>query len=241
MAMNETIEIHRAADRFSTELDWLQARHSFSFGSHYNPGNVGHGLLIVSNEDRIAPGGGFGPHPHADMEIVTWVLQGALEHQDSKGNHGVLRPGLAQRMSAGSGITHAETNASTTEPVHLVQMWVVPDSTGIEPSYEDRDFSEDLTARGLIAVASGQGHGGAMPICQRGAVMWVGRLVDNETVEIPDAPFVHLFVAKGTLELNSSIFEQGDAARLVQAGTQLVTSVGESEVIIWETQQEANR
>ena len=239
--MNETIDIRRAPDRFATELGWLKARHSFSFGPHLDPLNVSHGLLIVSNDDWISPGGGFGSHSHADMEIVTWVLQGALEHWDSNENRGVLRPGLAQRMSAGSGITHSEVNASKTDPVHLVQMWVVPDTLGVASTYEDRDFSEALTEGGLVAVASGQGHQGAMPIHQQGAVMWVGRFMEGAGTALPVAPFVHLFVAKGSVELGGVILEEGDAARLTHAGALKVTSRGDSEIIIWESQQKATR
>ena len=239
--MTETIDIRRATDRFATELGWLKARHSFSFGTHFDPLNVSHGLLIVSNDDWISPGGGFGSHSHADMEIVTWVLQGALEHWDSNENRGVLRPGLAQRMSAGSGITHSEVNASKAAPVHLVQMWVVPDTLGIAPSYEDQDFSETLAGGELVAVASGQGHKGALPIHQQGAVMWVGRLVEGAGAVLPAAPFVHLFIAKGSVELDTVILEEGDAVRLTHAGALKVTSQGDSEIIIWESQQKATR
>lgn len=237
--MNESIDIRWATNRFATELSWLKARHSFSFGSHFDPLNVSHGQLIVLNEDWISPGGGFGRHSHADMEIVTWVLQGALEHWDSKGNSGVLRPGLAQRMSAGSGITHSEMNASETEPVHLLQMWVVPDAVGLEPSYEDMDFSTKLATGELVAIASGQGHEGAMPIHQQGAVMWACLPVEGQQVRIPEAPFVHVFVARGVVELNGLTLKQGDAARLTQAGQQGLLCVEDSEVIFWESQESA--
>ena len=126
-----TLTVQRAADRFLTDIDWLDSKHSFNFGGHYREGDGGHGLLLVNNDDTVAPGGGFGTHGHRDMEIVTWVLSGKLEHHDSEGNHGVLYPGLAQRMSAGSGIRHSEMNASDTEPVHFVQMWVLPDTSGV--------------------------------------------------------------------------------------------------------------
>ena len=125
-----TIAVQRASDRFHTDIDWLDSKHSFNFGSHYREGDGGHGLLLVNNDDRVAAGGGFGTHGHRDMEIVTWVLSGTLEHHDSEGNKGVLYPGLAQRMSAGRGIRHSEMNASDTEPVHFVQMWVLPDTSG---------------------------------------------------------------------------------------------------------------
>src|SRR4051795_140881 len=152
---------HRTADsRFHTDIGWLDSWHSFSFGEHYDPRNTAHGLLIVSNDDRVAPAGGFGTHGHRDMEIVTWVLDGELEHRDSIGTVGVIYPGLAQRMSAGSGITHSEVNASRTADVHLVQMWVLPDTSGIEPGYEQLDVNDALARGGLVPVASGEGHDG---------------------------------------------------------------------------------
>ncbi len=128
--MPAAMEIRRAADRAVTRTSWLQSRHSFSFADHYDPDNTHHGLLLVNNDDLVQPAAGFDTHPHRDMEIVTWVLQGALAHQDSTGNRGVIYPGLAQRMSAGSGILHSEKNESVTEPVHFVQMWVIPDEAG---------------------------------------------------------------------------------------------------------------
>ena len=121
--MAATVDVRRAADRSVTKTSWLNSRHSFSFGDHYDPGNTHHGLLLVNNEDIVAPGSGFAAHPHRNMEIVTWVLKGSLAHQASAGNHGMIYPGLAQRMSAGSGILHSEKNDSSTEPVHFVQMW----------------------------------------------------------------------------------------------------------------------
>ncbi|MEX1007138.1 MAG: pirin family protein, partial [Acidimicrobiia bacterium] len=149
------VDVRRAADRFHTQIDWLDSRHSFSFGSHYDPANTHHGLLLVNNDDVIRGGGGFSTHSHADMEIVTWVLDGKLEHRDSTGTVGVIYAGLAQRMSAGSGISHSEMNASATADVHLVQMWVRPDTKGIEPGYEQHDVSEALTSGNLVTVASG--------------------------------------------------------------------------------------
>src|SRR4051794_28760820 len=158
------IDIRRAADRFHTDIGWLDSHHSFSFSNHYDPDNVGHGLLIVNNDDTVEAGTGFGTHPHRDMEIVTWVLSGELEHRDSEGNHGVIYPGLAQRMSAGSGIRHSEMNASATVDVHFVQMWVLPDTTGIAPGYEQRDVNEAIDSGALVPIASGKGHEGAVAI-----------------------------------------------------------------------------
>ncbi|MFI5047455.1 MAG: pirin family protein, partial [Acidimicrobiia bacterium] len=170
------VDVRRAGERFHTQLDWLDSWHSFSFGQHHDPRNTHHGLLLVSNDDVVRAGRGFGTHPHRDMEIVTWVLDGALEHRDSTGTVGVIYPGLAQRMSAGSGITHSEMNASATADVHLVQMWVLPDTEGIAPGYEQRDVNDLLAGGGLVPVASGQGHEGAITIHQRDAVLWAARL-----------------------------------------------------------------
>lgn len=239
-----TIDIRPADSRPHTDIGWLDSRHSFSFGSHYDPANTGHGLLIVSNDDRVAAGGGFGTHAHRDMEIVTWVLSGELEHRDSAGNHGVLYPGLAQRMSAGSGIRHSEMNASATEPVHFVQMWVPPHEAGVTPGYEQRDLNEELDAGGLVAVASGRdGHDRAIRIHQRGAAMHVARLEAGDSVTMPDAPYVHLFVARGSVRLEGQDGDlgDGDAVRLTNAGPLGVHADRASEIIVWESDAAANR
>jgi len=192
-------------------------------------------LLLVNNDDVVHGGGGFSTHGHRDMEIVTWVLDGELEHRDSIGTHGVIYPGLAQRMSAGSGIRHSEMNHSTTEPVHFVQMWVVPDTAGIEPGYEQLDVNDGLAGGGLVAVASGRGHEGAIRIHQKGAVMWVGRLSDGETVTLPDAPYVHVFAARGDVRFGDTTLREGDAARLTNAGPLQLVADGDAEVIVWES------
>src|SRR3954453_15760984 len=146
-----TYDVRRSADRPATKIDWLDSKHSFSFGGHYDPANTHFGLLLVSNDDVVAPGSGFETHPHRDMEIVTWVLDGALVHQDSTGHNGVIYPGLAQRMSAGRGILHSEKNSSWKlagdvhkEPVHFVQMWVVPDEDNIAPGYKQLEIDHEL-------------------------------------------------------------------------------------------------
>lgn len=228
------VDVRRSSDRFTTRLGWLESFHSFSFGHHHDPANVGHGLLIVSNDDHVAPGGGFGQHGHRDMEIVTWVLAGALEHRDSAGNHGIIQPGEAQRMSAGTGILHSEMNASDTEPVHFLQMWVPPDRVGIEPGYEQRPVAVEPGA-GLVAVASGQGHDGAVQIHQAHAVMWAVELEPGETVLLPDAPYVHAFVCRGRCTLDADELGAGDAARLTEAGRLSMTAVEPSHIVVWET------
>lgn len=235
--MNSTLDIRRADQRPHTKIGWLDSHHSFSFGGHYDPSNTHHGLLLVSNDDRVAAGTGFSTHPHQDMEIVTWVLSGRLEHKDSEGNHGELYPGLAQRMSAGRGIWHSEMNPSSTEPVHFIQMWVPPDTERIDPGYEQLDINTDLDKGGLQPIASGQGHDAAIAIRQRDAVLWGGRLQPGETVSVPDGRHAHLFVAVGDAALEGAgALAEGDAVRLSGAGSPALTAgPAGAEVLIWVT------
>ena len=232
-----TIDIRLAAERFHTNIDWLDSWHSFSFGPHHDPANTNHGLLLVNNDDRVAPGGGFPPHSHRDMEIVTWVLSGALAHQDTTGTDGVIRPGVAQRMSAGRGITHSEMNASDEEEVHFVQMWVTPDVEGVEPSYQQEDVSTALERGGLVPVASGSHPDAAIRIHQQAATLWVGRLGPGELATVPDSPYAHLFVARGSVDLDGAgQLDEGDAARLTAAGELGLAAASEwAEVLIWQT------
>lgn len=232
------IDVRRAADRFETSIGWLKSNHSFSFGHHYDQDNTHHGLLLVSNDDIVDPKTGFDTHPHRDMEIVTWVLDGELEHKDSVGNSDLIYPGLAQRMSAGRGIWHSEKNPSQTKPVHLVQMWVFPDTESVNPSYEQLDINSELAKGGLVPIASGQGHNAAISIRQKNAVLWGGRLKAGETVKVPDAPHAHVYVAKGGGTLSGAgELKQGDAVRLTGAGSPSFTanSGTGSELLIWAT------
>ena len=231
-----SIDIRRSSDRFVTEIDWLDSRHSFSFGGHYDPKNTHFGLLLVSNHDVIQPETGFSTHPHREMEIVTWVLGGELEHKDSEGHRGLIHPGLAQRMSAGTGIWHSEINATKDGPVKLVQMWVVPDTASVRPAYAELDINGELAKGGLVPVASGRGHDAAISIRQDGAVLWAGRLKANESVKLPDAPYVHFYVAEGaaTLEGAGSLSE-GDAARITATpGLTVQAGPAGAEVLVWE-------
>jgi len=230
-------QIHRSTDRFVTTIDWLHGRHSFSFGPHYDPHNTHHGLLLVNNEDVVKPGTGFRTHPHQDMEIVTWVLDGELEHKDTLGNADVIYPGLAQRMSAGTGIWHSEMNPSGDQPVHFVQMWVVPDTERINPAYQQLDINAQIAKGGLVPLASGRGHDAAISIRQKDAVLSVGRLTPGETVTVPDARFVHVFVPKGAVELEGvGRIEAGDSVRLTAAGSRTLTADAAmgAEVLVWE-------
>jgi redox-sensitive bicupin YhaK (pirin superfamily) len=235
--MVPTIDIRRASTRYRTELEWLDSRHSFSFGPHYDPANTHFGLLLVSNDDRVRADAGFGAHSHRDMEIVTWVLSGQLEHADSEGNHGVIVPGQVQRMSAGTGITHSETNPSAAEEVHFVQMWVGPDTNGLQPSYEQLDVARRLDDGGLHAVASGQGHDGAVSIHQRDAVLWAGRLRPGDAAGVPDAPHTHVFVARGGAWLGEEgMLSEGDAARITgSTGLDVTSGPDGAELLIWAT------
>ena len=244
--MPNQVDIRRADARFATKIDWLDSLHSFSFGHHYDAGNTHHGLLLVNNDDVVAPGMGFETHPHRDMEIVTWVLTGQLVHQDSEGHNGVIYPGLAQRMSAGTGILHSEKNdawrltggASHDDPVHFVQMWVVPDEGGIEPGYEQLEIDAELLSGGLVPVASGMPqHDGAsaIRIKNRFAALHAARLQSGESVTLPDAPYLHLYVPRGAVTLEGAgDLALGDAARLTGVGGQRVTATEPAEILVWE-------
>jgi redox-sensitive bicupin YhaK (pirin superfamily) len=243
--LEPTIDIRRADQRFMSNFGWLDSKHSFSFGRHYDQANTHHGLLLVNNDDVVAAGTGFDTHPHRDMEIVTWVLDGSLVHQDSVGNSGVLYPNLAQRMSAGTGILHSEKNDSWTidgpvhdRPVHFVQMWVVPDTMGIDPGYEQREL-DPADLRGKFAVvASGMDHHAndtAIRLRNRYAAFHVARLEAGQSVELPDAPYLHLFVARGLVELEPEMMlSAGDAVRFTASGGHRLTAVERAEVLVWE-------
>src|SRR3954471_433070 len=190
--------VPRFATRDATKIEWLDSKHSFSFGQHYDPANTHHGLLLVNNDDVVAPGTGFETHPHRDMEIVTWVLDGSLVHQDSTGHNGLIYPGLAQRMSAGRGILHSEKNDSWRlagdahrDPVHFVQMWVVPDENNIKPGYEQLEIDHELLPGDPATVGSGMDRpdgAAAIRIKNRYAALHVSRLQPGDSVELPDAP-----------------------------------------------------
>ncbi|RAY15247.1 pirin family protein [Actinomadura craniellae] len=239
------IDIRRADERFTTKIGWLDSKHSFSFGRHHDPRNVHHGLLLVNNDDTVAPGTGFDTHPHQDMEIVTWVLRGSLVHQDSAGHNGVIYPGLAQRMSAGTGILHSEKNDSWrlqgeehTDPVHFVQMWVVPDEAGIEPGYEQLEIDAELLGGGLVTVASGMPehrNATAIRIKNRYAALHVARLQPGQSVTLPDAPLLHLFVPRGAADLEGAgTLHEGDAVRFTGTGGHRVTATDPAEILVWE-------
>ena len=244
--LEPVVEVRRAGERPKTNLGWLSSKHSFSFGNHFDPRNTHHGLLLVSNDDTVQAGTGFETHPHQDMEIVTWVLQGSLVHQDSQGNSGVIYPGLAQRMSAGTGIRHSEKNDSWRlhggshhdEPVHFIQMWVVPDTQRIDPGYEQLEIDDELLRGGLVPVASGMArheNAAAIRIKNRYAALHAARMEAGASVELPEAPWLHLFVAGGTVDLEAAgRLAEGDAVRFTGSGGQRLTAVDAAEILLWE-------
>lgn len=246
MTMTDIVDIRRAADRAATKISWLESKHSFSFGGNYDPTNTHHGLLLVNNDDTVKAAAGFETHPHRDMEIVTWVMRGSLVHQDSTGHSGVIYPGLAQRMSAGRGILHSEKNdswtltgdASHSEPVHFVQMWVVPDEAGITPGYQQLEIDDESLRGKLVTIASGMPqHAGdaAITIGNRYAALRGARLQPGDSVELPQAPYLHLFVPRGEVVLEGAgPLGEGDAVRFTASGGQRVTGCAPSEILVWE-------
>ncbi|MFZ2529134.1 MAG: pirin family protein [Rhodococcus sp. (in: high G+C Gram-positive bacteria)] len=251
MTRTPLIDVRRADDRMKTTIDWLDSKHSFSFGHHYDPDNTHHGLLLVNNDDIVTPGKGFDTHPHRDMEIVTWVLRGSLVHQDSIGHSGVIYPGLAQRMSAGTGILHSEKNDSwrlsditgthATEhanPVRFVQMWVAPDEAGITPGYEQLEIDDELMRGGLVPVASGMAKDrdhAAIRIHNKHAGLSVARVQPDRTVTLPEAPYLHIFIAEGSMDLEGvGPLTEGDAVRLTNSGGQRLSTTTGAEVLVWE-------
>lgn len=229
-------QIRRAADRAVTTTPWLTSRHCFSFGDHYDPGNTHHGLLLVSNDDVVLPATGFEMHPHRDMEIVTWVLHGELSHRDSTGTRGVIYPGLAQRMSAGRGILHSEKNESPTEDVHFVQMWVAPDESGIDPSYQQHEVDPASLAGGLVPIASGRlAHDAAITLHNGNAALLGARPPVGATVQLPAAPYLHLYVARGSVSVEGlGALDQGDAVRFTDDDGRSVTATQPAELLVWE-------
>lgn len=209
------IAIRRSQERGHARYDWLDTYHTFSFDTYYDPKHTHFRALRVINEDVVQPGAGFPTHPHRDMEIITYVLEGALQHKDSLGNGSIIRPGDGQRMSAGTGILHSEFNASKTEPVHLLQIWILPERKGIEPGYEQKAFPADEKRGRLRLIAARDGKNGAVTVHQDVA-LYSALLDTGQEVEYFLAPGRHgwLQVARGSVELNGTRLEQGDGAAL---------------------------
>lgn len=230
------VAVHRSEDRFQTQTSWLRSRHSFSFGDHYDPDNTHHGLLLAHNEEIISPGHGFDTHPHRDIQIVTWVLSGELEHSDSRGNSGVVSPGLVQCLNAGSRIEHAEKNAGA-DPVHYVQMWVIPEETGMVPSYQQAKITSELATGRLVTVVSG------VPRYRDHTAIGMGNTkaalhaacLSGAAITLPEAPYLHVFVTRGEVEMEGTgSVKSGDAVRMSFSGGQRLRARHSAEVLVWE-------
>ena len=229
------ITLRKAAERFHTRAGWLDSWHTFSFADHYDPDQMGFGSLRVINDDTVQPGQGFGTHPHRDMEILTYVLQGALAHRDSTGGGGVIRPGDVQRMSAGTGVAHSEYNASETEPVHFLQIWIVPERTGVEPGYEQKTFSDDDKRGHLRLVASPDGGDGSLSIHTDARVL-AGVFGPGESAELSLARGRHAWVhvARGKVRVNGHEVSDGDGVALSAEPTVRIEGTDGGEVLVFD-------
>jgi len=227
--------IRRANERGFADHGWLRSFHTFSFADYYAPAHMGFRSLRVINEDRVQGGKGFGTHPHRDMEIISYVLSGALEHKDSMGTGSVIRPGDVQRMSAGTGVTHSEFNASPTETVHFMQIWLLPSSRGIAPSYEQKHFSEQDRQGRLKLVASADAREGSVAIHQD-ASLFASLLAPGERVahDLAQGRYAWLHVARGKVEVAGVELSAGDAGAFEQGGEIALVAGEPSEVLLFD-------
>ncbi len=229
------ITVRPAAERGHFDHGWLDTYHTFSFASYHDPRHMGFRALRVINEDRVKPGEGFGTHAHRDMEILTWVLDGGLEHKDSMGNGSVIRPGDIQRMSAGTGVTHSEFNPSREVPVHLLQIWLLPGQRGLPPSYEEKRFAPETRRGRLCLIAAGDGRQGAVTIHQD-ADLWTALLEPGESVHHALKPgrYAWLQVAGGAGSLNGSALHAGDGAAVSDEQALEITASARGEVLLFD-------
>jgi hypothetical protein len=229
------ISIRRGTERGRSEHGWLNSYHTFSFADYYDPAHMGFGDLRVINEDRVQPGKGFPPHSHRDMEIISYVLEGALRHKDSLGNGSVIRPGEVQRLTAGTGMTHSEYNHSPTEPVHFLQIWILPERRGLQPGYEQRAFAAAERQGELRLLASREGGDGSVKIHQD-ANVYAGLLAKGEEIAHQRDPARHawLHVVRGAVTLNGIALEAGDGAAVTEERTLALRATAAGEVLLFE-------
>ncbi len=227
--------VRKSADRGHFNHGWLDTFHSFSFADYHDPNHMGFRHLRVINEDRVAPGQGFGTHPHRDMEILTYVLEGALEHKDSMGNGSIIRPGDVQRMTAGTGVTHSEFNPSEQEPVHLLQIWILPERRNLPPGYEQKTLSPEQWVGGLRLVASRDGRKESVTVHQNVA-LYAGRLAPGQKVTQPfaDGRFAWVQVARGTVTANGEPLRAGDGAALAGEAALALEAGDPAEVLVFD-------
>jgi redox-sensitive bicupin YhaK (pirin superfamily) len=229
------IDVRLGVDRFETRTDWLVSRHSFSFGPHYDPANTRLGALVAHNDDVLSPGRGFPEHAHRDVEIVTWVVEGALEHTDSTGGSAVVRPGVVGRLSTGAGVRHIEANPSDA-PTRYLQMWILADDDG-PPAYDTADVSAALGSGRFVAVAGGDDA--AVTLRCAGARFSVARLPARRSAQLPSASVLHVFVARGSVLLSVGTLADpvalgdGDAARITDGVDLHVSALQDAEVLVW--------
>ncbi len=229
------IRVRRAGERGHFDHGWLDTSHTFSFAAYHDPAHMGFRALRVINDDTVAPGTGFGAHAHRDMEILTYVLEGALAHRDSMGNGSVIRPGNVQRMSAGTGVTHAEFNASDAEPVHFLQIWILPDRSGLPPSYEEKEFAREDKRGALRLIAAPDGRDGAATIHQDARV-YASVLEPGErlTHRLPPGRHAWLHVVAGALGLDEVALAGGDGAAISDEPALSLTATAPSELLLFD-------
>ncbi len=229
------LEIRRSEERGHADHGWLNSYHSFSFADYYDPEHESFGALRVINEDRVQPGEGFGTHGHRDMEIVSYVLEGALQHRDSMGNGSTIRPGDVQRMSAGRGILHSEFNTSKTEQTHFLQIWIIPRTAGVQPSYDQKHFSEQVKRGRLALIGSSDGREGSVAIDQDVA-LYAGLFDAGERAVHRVAPGrrVYVHVARGEATVNGVELQTGDAVKTIDPGEITIENGKNSELLLFD-------
>ena len=229
------IRVRRAGERGHADHGWLDTRHTFSFASYHDPAHMGFRALRVINEDRVAPGTGFGAHSHRDMEIITYVLEGALAHKDSMGNGSVIRPGNVQRMSAGMGVTHSEFNASDADPVHFLQIWILPERTGLPPSYEEKQFTREEKRGVLRLIAAADARDGVATIHQDARV-YASVLEPGERLahRLPPGRHAWLHVVSGALALGDLVLAGGDGVAISDEPALSLTATAPSELLLFD-------
>lgn len=229
------ITVRRADERGSGTFDWLDSRHTFSFGDYYDPKHMGFSDLRVINEDRVDPGAGFPTHSHRDMEIITYVLEGSLAHKDSTGASSVIRAGDVQRMSAGTGISHSEYNTSKTEPVHFLQIWIIPNETGLRPGYEQRSFDLEAKRGSWVLAAASDARDGSLKIHQD-AELYLAAVFKGQELSYRSKPGRHawLQITRGAATLNGTSLAAGDGAAASQEDLLQVTASNDAEVLLFD-------
>jgi quercetin 2,3-dioxygenase len=241
------VELRHAEQRFLSRTDGARTLHSFSFGEHYDPTNIDFGPLMVNNDHLVRVGAGYPDHSHRDAEIVTWVLSGSLVHEDSRGNSGLTYPGLVQRMSAGSGVVHAERNDAyridptlPAQPVHFIQMWIRPDEAGVAPSYQQGELALGDLARDWVPIASGRHSDAVVSLGSASSTLWVSVLPTGISRRLPDGDLLHVYLARGLVDVDTiGRLEPGDSLRLSGGAAQLRLSArAEAEVLVWEMARE---